>query len=197
MRDLFATVFALAALFTGCTARAEVRPGDIVFQQSRSRQSAVIREVTGSRWTHVGVVFARGGEPMVLEAVSPVRWTPYDEWRRRGVGGRALVRRLPQPLDDATLARMMQLGEQWVGRPYDARFEWGERRLYCSELVYLLFERGAGVRLVEPERWRDLTLGRRARQLARRRLGRLPRPNARVVTPVALAESAALTTVAD
>ena len=34
----------------------------------------------------------------------------------------------------------MREGDRLVGRPYDARFEWGARRVYCSELVFLVFE---------------------------------------------------------
>lgn len=176
-------------------ARADVRPGDVVFQRSRSAQSQVIREVTGSEWTHVGVVFERNDRLEVLEAVSPVRWTPFEEWRRRGIGGRILVRRPRASIDAAALRRMERLGDEWVGRPYDARFEWGEERLYCSELVFLLFERGARIRLVELQRWRDLSLGPRARRLARRRLGRLPAAEGVLVTPAALAASAALRSI--
>jgi hypothetical protein len=60
---------------------------------------------------------------------------------------------------------------------------------YCSELVWKMFERGLSVRLTEPQRWSELRLTPLARQLARRRLGRLPPPNGRVVTPAALFES--------
>ncbi|MBX3276336.1 MAG: peptidase [Sandaracinaceae bacterium] len=182
-------------LCMSASARADVEPGDVVFQRSRSRQAQVIAEVTRSEWTHVGVVLERRGERVVLEAVSPVRWTPFETWRRRGVGGRVLVRRPRAPLDTDALRRMSALGDAWVGRPYDARFEWGEARLYCSELVFLLFERGAGVRLVEPQRWADLSLGPRARRLARQRLGRLPDPDGLLVTPAALATSDALRTI--
>lgn len=90
---------------------------------------------------------------------------------------------------------MTREGERLLGRPYDARFEWGDARLYCSELVFLVFSRALGIALVEPQRWRDLELGPRARALARRRLGRLPPPDGEIVTPAALAETDALVTV--
>ncbi|GAB5540822.1 MAG: YiiX family permuted papain-like enzyme [Sandaracinaceae bacterium] len=174
---------------------AQLRPGDLVFQTSRSRQSRVIRQVTGSPWTHVGVVLPREGELWVLEAVSPVRWTRLDAWRRRGVGGRVLARRLPRALTADEIDALRREGERLLGRPYDARFEWGDARLYCSELVWMIYERALGEALSVPQRWRELRLGRRARRLARRRLGRLPRPDAIVVTPAALAESPRLVPV--
>ncbi len=180
-------------LLLGCSAP-EVHPGDLVFQTSRSRQSAVIREVTGSPWTHVGVAFERDGRLWVLEAVEPVRWTPFEAWRARGVSGRYLVRRPREPLDAEELRALRRAGERFLGRHYDARFEWGDRRIYCSELVWKMFDRGLHVRLTEPQRWRDLHLSRRARRLARRRLGHTPRPFGRVVTPAALIDSPALIT---
>lgn len=182
------------ALCLGCSAPA-VQSGDLVFHRSRSPQSAVIAEVTRSPWTHVGVVLERGGEPWVLEAAGPVRLTRLDRWRARGEGGRTLVRRLPRALSAGELAALRREGERYLGRPYDARFEWSDRRMYCSELVWKVYERALGVRLTEPERWSALALTPRARALARRRLGRLPRPSEVVVTPAALATSPALVTV--
>lgn len=183
---LFLVLFAL-----GCSspARAEPRPGDLVFQESRSAQSAIIREVTGSRWTHVGVVFERGGQLQVLEAVSPVRWTPFDRWRARGIGGDYTIRRPRRPLTPPELARLRRAGEGHLGRAYDTRFEWSDRRMYCSELAWKMYARALGIELVTPQRWSELELSPRAGSLARRRLGRLPPPGARVVTPAALLDS--------
>lgn len=204
-----ATVLALALLWP-VGAHAQLRAGDLVFQTSRSAQGRVIREVTGSPWSHVGIVLPRhqelgdgepgdgelgDGELWVLEAVSPVRWTRLDRWRRRGVGGRVAVRRLRRALTEEEIAALRREGERLIGRPYDARFEWGDTRLYCSELVWLLYERALGEQLTTPERWRDLRLTPRARRLARRRLGRLPPPGGLVVTPAALARSPRLAEV--
>lgn len=182
----------LALLFLlGCssTAQAEPAPGDLVFQESRSAQSAVIREVTDSRWTHVGVVFERRGALWVLEAVQPVRWTRFDRWRARGVDGDYLLRRPRRALTVSELRALRRAGERHLGGRYDARFEWSDRRMYCSELVWKMYERALDITLVAPARWSDLSLSPRAVALARRRLGRLPPPNARVVTPAALLDS--------
>jgi hypothetical protein len=180
-------------LCIGCTAAPAVAPGDLVFQTSRSSQSAIIAEVTRSPWTHVGVVFERRGQPWVLEAVEPVRWTRFDRWRERGEGGRYIVRRLPRPLTEDELRALRREGVRLLGRRYDARFEWSDRRMYCSELVWKIFERALDVRLTEPQRWSELPLSPRARALARRRLGRMPRGI--VVTPTALVDSPRLATV--
>ena len=189
------TAIVAAVLLVASPALAEIRPGDVIFQSSRSRQGTVIREVTGSEWSHVGIVLPHDGELFVLEAVSPVRWTRLETWRRHAIGGRILLRRLDRALSRDDLDALTREGERLLGRPYDARFEWGDTRLYCSELVFLVFSRALGIRLVEPQRWRELELGPRGRALARRRLGRLPPPDAILVTPAALAEAETLVTV--
>jgi len=183
------------SLLTTAPAAAELRPGDVVFQTSRSEQGRVIREVTGSPWSHVGIVLERGDELWVLEAVSPVRWTRLEVWRRHGAGHRVLARRLDRELSARELAALTREGERLLGRPYDTRFEWGDERLYCSELVFLVFQRALEIELVTPQRWRELELGPRGRALARRRLGHLPPPDGIVVTPSALARSDTLVTV--
>ena len=78
---LFVWLFATTAMAQSPQA------GDVVFHRSRSAQSRIIQQVTSSPWTHVGVVFEREGALQVLEAVQPVRWTPLEDWVRRGRGG--------------------------------------------------------------------------------------------------------------
>ncbi len=40
----------------------KVQSGDLIFQKSRSYQSQAIKEVTGSLWSHVGVIFKYDGK---------------------------------------------------------------------------------------------------------------------------------------
>ncbi len=192
VRGVF-VVLVLGIAASCARADVSVQSGDLVFQRSSSSQSAIIADVTGSEWTHVGVVFVREGEPWVLEAVQPVRWTRYSEWSARG-GGRVLVRRPREPLGEAQIDALRREGERHLSRPYDVRFEWSDHRMYCSELVWKMYERALGIRLSEPERWSELVLSPAARALARRRLGRLPPARGLVVTPAALAGSPRLFT---
>lgn len=170
----------------------DVQAGDVIFHRSRSAQSRIIQQVTGSPWTHVGVVFEREGALWVLEAVQPVRWTRLQTWVRRGRGFEIAIRRPREALSEEALDTLQVHGETFLGRSYDTRFEWDERRIYCSELVWLMFEQALNIRLVEPQRWRELELSRAARGLARQRLGRLPPMDALIVTPASLLTSGAL-----
>lgn len=57
--------------------------GDIVFHESTSRQSPIIKLAQNSRWTHCGIVFNIGSDAFVYEAVEPVKYTPLKEWIAR------------------------------------------------------------------------------------------------------------------
>src|ERR1043166_8812275 len=98
-------LFCTAALLWGCRAAASptLKDGDIIFQTSRSSQSVAIRRATHSRYSHMGLVLYRSGQPYVLEASSTVRYTPLPAWIARGVGGHYVVKRLADA--DHRLAR--------------------------------------------------------------------------------------------
>lgn len=170
----------------------ELRAGDLVFHRSRSAQSQVIAAVTGSPLTHVGIVLPHEGRLAVLEASGPVGWTSVPAFVARGEHGRYTLRRPRDTLSADDVAALVREGQRLLGTRYDARFEWGPRRVYCSELVYLLYERALDLPLVTPQRFAELSLTPAAQRLARRRLGRMPRPDERVVTPAALAASVEL-----
>ena len=70
------------------------------------------------------------------------------------------------------VARMWKLGRSWLGRPYDLQFRWDDERLYCSELVYKLVERTAGIRIGQLEKAGDFDLSRpEVQQKLRERFG--------------------------
>ena len=142
---------AVVALF-GCTRAADYEPrdGDIVFHTSRSSQSLAIQLATKSPYSHMGIVYLRDGEPFVFEAVQPVKLTALDEWVERGEHRRFVAKRLRDAetrLTVDTLTKMRAVAEQLGGKDYDPYFEWSDDRIYCSELVWKVFERGAGIEL--------------------------------------------------
>lgn len=165
-----------------------LQDGDLIFQESTSRQSEMVRALTDSRWTHVGVIFTERSGPLVLEAVSPVRKTPLQAWIDRGRDRHYVIKRLRNGgsrLSNDAIAKMRKLGATWLGRPYDLRFRWDDQALYCSELVYKLFDRAAGVRLGTLERAADMNLddARVQRALRKRFAGAKFDPTETVVTP--------------
>jgi len=165
-----------------------LRDGDLIFQESTSSQSEMVRALTDSRWTHMGVIFNEASGTVVLEAVSPVRKTQLKDWIDRGRGRHYVVKRLrdaDSKLPKAVIQKMQTLGTSWLGRPYDLRFQWDDQSLYCSELAYKLFDRAAGVRVGKLERAADMNLDdeRVQRALRKRFANKGFDPAETVVTP--------------
>jgi len=168
MKSLAGIVVVSLALI-GCTPSVGYTPrdGDIVFHTSRSAQSLAIQLATKSPYSHMGIVYVRDGKPFVFEAVQPVKLTPLDDWIERGEGRHVVVKRLRDAdarLTVETLLKMRAVGEQLAGRDYDPYFEWSDDRIYCSELVWKVFERGAGIELGELQTIADFDLSHPAVQ---------------------------------
>lgn len=165
--------------------------GDIIFHEAKSEQSELVRIVTRSNWTHLGVIWNSGDGPVVYEAAAPVKATPLEAWVKRGKGEHYVVKRLIREdgvaaaLDDGATAKMRALLERWIGLPYDYRFRWDDQQMYCSEFVYKLFERGAGTPVGKLERASDMALDDPVVQLViKSRWGKSAyKPNEPVVTP--------------
>jgi hypothetical protein len=122
--------------------------GDIVFHRSRSAQSQAIARATGSSLTHVGIVFVVDGAPVVLEAVEPVGFAPLAAWAKRAADGQIVIKRLRGvDIDEAAETRMLAAGHRFIGRHYDSYFDWSDDRVYCSELVYKVYQEALGVEL--------------------------------------------------
>jgi hypothetical protein len=177
----------------------EPRDGDIVFHTSRSSQSLAIQLATKSPYSHMGIVYVRDGEPFVFEAVQPVKLTPLDEWTGRGERGHFVAKRLRDAdvrLTADTLRKMRAAGNDLLGKDYDPYFEWSDERIYCSELVWKVFERGAGIELGELQTIAAFDLSHPAVQAkVRERYGdRVPLDEI-VVSPAAIFDASELETV--
>lgn len=129
-----------------------IQEGDVVFQMSMSAQCEAIRAATGSPYAHCGIIHLVQGVPHVLEAVQPVRLIPLTEWSTHGRNGHYVVKRTVDPaaLDAPKLQRMWEEGRALLSRNYDAWFMWSDDEIYCSELVWKVYERGAGITLSTP-----------------------------------------------
>jgi len=184
---------------TVCAASPDLHEGDIVFQTSRSAQSVAVQRATGSRYSHMGVVMLRDGRPFVLEAAGTVQYTPWSEWVARGVGGHVVVKRLKNARDVLTpeaAQRFRQSARSFEGRPYDLTFEWSDDRLYCSELVWKLYQRAVGVEIGALQQIKDFKLDDPAvKQKMKERYGDHVPLQEPVISPVAMFESPQLMVV--
>jgi uncharacterized protein YycO len=135
-----------------------LKSGDIVFQTSKSSQSAAIFAASGSAYTHMGIIeINAANQPMVIEAAGPVRTTPLDQWIKRGLGGRIAVKRLAA-LDPATAQKILASAHSYDGKPYDRYFMSTTDEIYCSELIRLAFAEGANIDIGQLQKVKDLNV---------------------------------------
>lgn len=161
-RFLPCLAFLLFAVF-GCGSSSAdlLRDGDIIFQTSRSNQSAAIQRASRSRYSHMGIIFIQNGKPFVYEAIRTVQFTPLEKWVSRGEGGHYVVKRLlaaDRLLTADAVARLRKTAKRFGGKPYDLTFEWSDDRIYCSELVWKIYQRGLGIRIGRLQKLRDFDL---------------------------------------
>lgn len=193
------SVFGLLALGSMAFAEPSLQEGDVVFTGSERGQGEAIIAATGSKYTHCGIVFLSEGKLMVLEAVQPVGVVSLEEFKSRSKPGSFLARRLKIPLAPADYQKARSWAEAQIGRNYDGRFLWDDGNLYCSELVWKVYQRG-GVELCAPRRFRDYDLEKPSvKKLIEQRFGGLGKVplDEKVVAPSDLAVSSMLVDVSD
>ena len=203
------TILGVIVSLFGLAGEPELRNGDIVFQESQSSQSKAIREGTNSPITHMGIIHIRNGKPYVYEAVSPhskpkpyrVGLTPYKSWVNRGKGKRVWVKRLSEkvnPLSPKTLKKMQAVGQRYKGKRYDKLFQWDDRKIYCSELVFDIYDKAVGVRLGKVQQVKDLNLKPKSVQkLIKARLGKRLNLKEKIITPVSIFDDPRLVTIVE
>ncbi|OQP61455.1 peptidoglycan peptidase [Niastella vici] len=177
----------------------ELRNGDIIFQTSLSEQSKAIQLATKSKFSHCGIVFKYGPNYYVFEAVQPVKRTALDKWIARGQDGRYVVKRLKnadQILTGTVLVKMKQICNQLKGKSYDLTFEWSDDKIYCSELIWKIYKRAAGIEIGKLEKLSDFDLKNDAvKKKMKERYGNNIPLNETVISPAAIFNSELLTTV--
>lgn len=195
-----AMLLGLLLVIGGCRADGPAwRDGDIVFHTSRSTQSLAVQRATGSPYSHMGVVFMRGKRAYVFEAAGQVQYTPLASWLARGIGGHFVVKRLRDGearLDPSAIERLRRAARAFEGRPYDLAFAWSDDRIYCSELVWKIYQRALGIELGGLQRIREFNLGDPAvQQKIGERYGKRVPLDEWAISPVAIFDSPHLITV--
>lgn len=138
-----------------------LQDGDIIFQISKSSQSDAIQKVTQSKYSHCGIIFKKDGKFFVYEAIQPVVYTQLNDWINRGEKSHYVVKRLKEAdkkLTKEKKAKMKEEAKKHFGKDYDLSFEWSDDKMYCSELVWKIYERGAGLEIGRLEKLNDFDL---------------------------------------
>ena len=192
MGNLRLLIFVFISLtISSCGQKSTVpQDGDIVFHESTSRQSPIIKLAQHSKWTHCGIVFHIGDKAYVYEAVDPVRYTPLKDWVARGKDGVYCAKRLKSPLSASTIEKMKTVGAKYKGKHYDTLFQWSDNRMYCSELIWKIYFEGAGIEVCKPNHFSDYSISLpRVKKLIKERYGDKFDPSEQIVSPQALFKS--------
>jgi uncharacterized protein YycO len=173
--------------------------GDIIFQTSLSNQSKAIQLATKSPYSHMGIVYVRNSKGYVFEASKTVTLTPIDVWIKRGKNNKIVVKRLKKHneiLTETTLNKMLEYGKKFEGKPYDLYFEWSDERIYCSELVWKIYEFSTGLRIGELNKMNEFDLTRpEVIEKIKERYGSNIPEDEKVISPVSMYKSELLETV--
>lgn len=106
---------------------------------------------TKSPWTHCGVIIEKNSGLFVLEAVEPVKLTPYNSWKNKGRLGVVSVKRY-------TESPVKIKYNNYVGKHYDLQFMFDNGKWYCSELIYDIYKNQLNVELCKPHKISDFTI---------------------------------------
>ena len=131
--------------------------------------------------------------------MQPVKLTPLARWVARGQGQHFVVKRLRDAataLTPTALTRLKAAGQPLLGHDYDLTFNWSDKQIYCSELIWKVYDRGLHRQLGQLQQLRDFDLSHPAVQAKlRERYGdRLPLSEP-VISPASIFSSPALVTV--
>ena len=179
----------------------QLKNGDIIFQTSTSGQSQAIQLATKSQYSHCGIVYQDpdNGQYYVFEAIQPVKRTHILKWIARGEDNHFVVKRLKNAdeiLTTEVLEEMKSIGKTMNGKDYDLYFEWSDDEIYCSELVWKLYERTTGLELGKLQKLKEFDLSHpTVQKKMKERYGNDIPYNEKVISPAAIFESDLLYTV--
>ncbi len=180
---------------TACTQ--QYRDGDIIFQSSPSRQSAAIEEATQSPYSHCGIIFYENNVAYVYEAVQPVGKRRLDEWIESGVNAEFVVKRLDTiQLTENKIKALKNYAIEQFGKNYDGKFNWSDKEMYCSELVYKCYWNACQIKLATPRPLREFNIdGPIVRKIMKERYGNDIPYDEPMISPDQLVNSRLLITV--
>ncbi|TGL35800.1 YiiX family permuted papain-like enzyme [Leptospira perdikensis] len=196
---LFLIVLSINPLFGKLIDTSKLAEGDIIFHESLSEQATAIKLATKSRYTHVGIIFKYGNTYKVLEAVEPVKLTDLNSFIHRGTKDHYVIKRIhnsKQILNPETVHKMKDYGNSLLGKHYDIYFEWSDDRIYCTELVWKLYDQFTGIRIGNLKTLKDFDISSKPVQtLMKKRYGNQIPYSEPVISPVDMFDSSELVTV--
>jgi hypothetical protein len=115
--------------------------GDIVFQSLPDSSDLVkaIEGVSGSKYSHCGVVIKLNGKWYVKEALGDVHDTELLNWITRGRGYRIDVYRFSAQYTNI-IKKFLSALNNYQNLAYDFQYKLDDLKVYCSELPFRAFK---------------------------------------------------------
>lgn len=170
------------------------KAGDVIFQSLPHNPLVdAIEGITGSPYSHCGIVVEKDGEWFVLEAIGPVRETPLFSWISRGRKFNFDVYRLKSEHAEA-IPEFIKAARGYSGLPYDIKYEMDDEKIYCSELIYKAFKTATDEELGELKALGEMNWKPYAKTIEYFESGPVPTKRM-MITPVAVSKSTSLNNV--
>jgi hypothetical protein len=176
-----------------------LQEGDIIFHESLSDQAKALKLVTKSRYTHVAILFRINNEWYVEEAVQPVKYTKLSNFISRGRNKHYVIKRIKNSSELITsdkINKMKSYGKTFLNKNYDLCFEWDDKRIYCTELVWKIYNQVLNIEVGKLEHLKDFDLSDPfVKKLMKDRYGNSIPFNELVISPKSMFDAANLETV--
>ena len=114
--------------------------GDVLFQSLKfSPVVFAIEGTTKSPYSHCGILTKKEGSWLVCEAIGPVKLTPIKTWIKQGRLKKYDVYRFKEKYS-TKLPELIQEVKKYMGKPYDIMYDFNDKKIYCSELIFKGFK---------------------------------------------------------
>lgn len=131
----------------------EPQEGDIVFQSLPHYPLVdAIESATNSPWSHCGIVMKNeNGKWVVYEALGKVHETPLTLWVFRSRKFNYAIYRLKDR--NINIDALNKEIRSLYGKRYDFHYAPDDNEIYCSELVYKVYDRALSIQI---GKWQEL-----------------------------------------
>jgi hypothetical protein len=99
-------------------------------------------------------------------------------------------------LPEARLLKLKTNAEKYLGKNYDLTFEWSDDKIYCSELLWKVYQKTTGIEIGKLEKLKDFDLTNEiVKKKMSERYGKNLPLNEIVISPKSIFESENLITI--
>lgn len=155
---ILSTLLFIAIIFLNFKQANDIKEGDIIFQTTGGQRAQAIQLATHSKYSHCGIIFNENGKWMVYEAVQPVSKISLEDFNARGMGTIMRLKNSSTVLNSQSIQKLKNVFKQYENKNYDMAFNWSDKELYCSELVYKLYFNALNIELCKPRALKDFDL---------------------------------------